>query len=314
MRKPTKWSRFDIDVDAYFGRFLLGDGSVDTLQQICQAHAPAWVSRLRIWPAHRSIPQISLSNPAALREAVYADSKHHGKLYDELMRRFGISEGVVSGVSEIRGSDSSITLVLTVSERIHSTGNRFVFQLRRKRIEGIEAASFAARLFEDICARLDPWYARARPCSEFDAKNMIDNGRVTRAIGVNVAKALPGLYWQNYFGAPCVEAIGADRFAATPAFRKERIGDGYLIGLAKEPWEWETVEYRQLEAEVRRSLGEELFFLRENEDRQTRSPLVWPDEPTGPVQKLSVRVEVPEPARKRHTRTRRKDAGGSAAE
>ena len=46
---------------------------------------------------------------------------------------------------------------------------------------------------------------------------------------------LPPLYWWNYFGPLYVDLIGADVLERAPAFRVERMGEGYLLQLTEMP-------------------------------------------------------------------------------
>jgi hypothetical protein len=49
----------------------------------------------------------------------------------------------------------------------------------------------------------------------FRARNL-DETSGARALGRDMSKALPGLYWLNLFGAPYVDLIGVERLRTAP--------------------------------------------------------------------------------------------------
>ena len=269
-----------IDVVVYFGQFLLDCRLIGEVQAICEQHAPAWSSKLRVWPSSTKSEHIDLSDPSSLYNSLKADLSTPGEFYRQLETAFGSSRGErICGTSELRGADNSLTLVFSVDERtfckisdIWIWGNGISVQLRRKRIEGINASSFAVGLLKDICNRLEPWYAHAECTAEFDAKNVSHEGGGTAAIGVDISKSLPGLYWLNYFGGPSVESIGTKRLEECPALKKEKIRSGYFIALSDDPHEWASEEYRLVERKVLKSLGERWFFHRNCPELSTKSP------------------------------------------
>ncbi|MEE8584717.1 MAG: hypothetical protein V3T83_07690 [Acidobacteriota bacterium] len=90
------------------------------------------------------------------------------------------------------------------------------------------------------------------------------------AIGVNWGKAIPGIYWLNYFGSPFVRMFGMKRLLSTPAHQVRRVGEeGVLISLAEDPFSWDSPEYKERERLVLEHLGTQYFFNREEPDRET---------------------------------------------
>lgn len=269
----------DVDVVACFGKCLLDRQLINKLQAICERHAPSWSSKLRLWPPASGVKHSH--GASAIYDFLEADVTTPSPFYGELVATFGSSASVpkICSTSELRGADNSITIVVNIDERIFckianswTWGNRISFQLRRKRIEGASASSFAKRLLKDVCGTLDPWYAHAESIAEFDAKNISHEGGGVKAVGVDISKSLPGLYWLNYFGGPSVDAIGRERFEACAAFEKERLPSGFLVALSDDPCKWAGDEYALVERKVLDSLGEHWFFHRENAGLPTKSP------------------------------------------
>lgn len=105
-------------------------------------------------------------------------------------------------------------------------------------------------------------------------------------IGWNQARALPGVYWLNYFGGIASEAMGLDP-AAQLGFSSAPVGPGLLVQAYENPLDWNTDSARQGRMETREQLGRQFFFDREEPDYPTISPfahLIPPDpEPPRPA-------------------------------
>jgi hypothetical protein len=126
-----------------------------------------------------------------------------------------------------------------------------------------------------------PWYANAYLAEEFDSKNMHRGPDGTWAMGVDVSRSLPGLYWKNFFGQPYVEMIGLDRLLAAPTAEVNMLTDGVLLSLGENPDEWGNPQYRAREDATISHLGERFFFSRADPDRKTETiPAIKP-EPQG---------------------------------
>lgn len=244
--------------------------------------APSWSVKLSILDPKDGTPPISIADSDSLYKSVAHDITTTTPYYEELLRRLGRSRtGRVCGVVELGGVDNSITVVMSVDSLIFrragdiwTWGNRVTFQLRRKTVEGMPADQFARLLFDSVCLSMDPWYAHAELTDEFSSKNIKVDKSGTRAIGVDISKSLPGLYWLNYFGNACVDEIGRSRFVSCPAFETREMKSGVSLSLASGPMEWSKVQYISRELDTMASLGQEFFFLRGDQQLATRSPFV----------------------------------------
>lgn len=271
-----------IDVDACFGGRLFDRNLLGSLQSLIRDHAPRWSTKMRLWEPKPSAPHIDFGVASALFDAVKFDVTTISPFYKELVRQFGPpAHSGACGTLEFRGTDSSITIVMNVDDRqflqfgdIWTWGNRIAFQLEGNQVEGINVSVFARRLLEGLCDRLKPWYARAESYDEFAAKNFSTAGGGVEAIGVDISRSLPGLYWLNYFGRECVQAMGDLAFTSSAAFETKRIGEGYLLALGQRASDWTSSSYRDTERRVMTSLGESFFFRRDLPGRPTKSPFV----------------------------------------
>ena len=107
---------------------------------------------------------------------------------------------------------------------------------------------------------------------ESAGQNMLTTPQVSRAIGIDVSRHLPGLYWLNFFGQPYRDLLGRERLLAAPGCRTAEIDDGVLLELHEEPRAWHTDEYRQVQERVLDHLGRQHFFDRRHPDRETVAP------------------------------------------
>lgn len=107
---------------------------------------------------------------------------------------------------------------------------------------------------------------------EYDSKNMSREGGGVQAIGIDVSKYLPGIYWLNFFGKPYRVLIGQERLLTCPAQSVQQLDDGVLVSLSTDPTEWDSSEYRDRERRVIEHLGNQYFFDRNNREQSTVAP------------------------------------------
>jgi hypothetical protein len=140
------------------------------------------------------------------------------------------------------------------------------------RVEGRVVADWARSFFCAVVAAVPLRYGQARTRAEFDAKNMIRENRSVKAVGVNLKRSLPGLYWFNFLGPDYVDLMGRESIASAPAPIVEELGGGFCIGLGDDPGSWSTREYQQRESAVLAHVGESFFFSKADPGRLTRAP------------------------------------------
>ena len=201
------------------------------------------------------------------------------------------------GSMELRGAYPGITVVLNFDDWLFCpmgtawiVGNRIEIQVRSKRIEESSAPDWVEKSFSLCCAQLDPLFGFACATEEYTAKNMSTERGGLRAIGIDIAKHLPGLYWLNFFGFPYKQSMGDKCLATAPGHLVASCGSGYVVQLASEPQEWNSRTYRACEQSVRRHLGEEHFFIRDRLQRNTVSPFDLPK--LSAAGKIEVDVEL----------------------
>jgi hypothetical protein len=114
--------------------------------------------------------------------------------------------------------------------------------------------------FWSLCDELRPVYAYACAVDEFDAKNM-DHTNGVQAIGNDISKSFPGLYWRNFFRSDLVRRLW-NITPALPDCAKVINVDGFGFSLGEDPYAWSIRDRIRCESEIRERLGKELFFDR----------------------------------------------------
>jgi hypothetical protein len=93
-----------------------------------------------------------------------------------------------------------------------------------------------------------------------------------RAVGRDLGRYLPGVFWLNFFGRPYRRLIGDDRLRSAPASHVVMVDQGVLIGLGLEPTAWDSVESASAEQRVRDHLGASVFYSQAEPNRPTAAP------------------------------------------
>ncbi|HEX5084341.1 MAG TPA: hypothetical protein VFY40_20035 [Blastocatellia bacterium] len=242
----------------YIARPLFEKERLDAIQELINLHLPAWAVRLVVGE-DEDAPDALEVGP---EESLYIAASEATPV------ERGLSSTVISGSYEdllffVEGCRSTLPPEL----------NRFAVEIvDMETVEGKTLAEWARDFFLAVPARLPVRYAMAYSAEEFDAKNMVRTPEVVEAVGVQIEKALPGLYWLNYFGPPYLQLIGKERLLSAPAYEVQAVADGVFIGSGDNPKEWNGLEYKGREQQVITHLGEQFFFSKQDPRRETKAP------------------------------------------
>jgi hypothetical protein len=273
-----KWGAADLDLKVVCDRYLGATDELDRLQELLPKVAPSWCRRLRAWGSTKDQLPIDVAQPGALRDAVLEIATRRGPTYQALVERHGPGDERLFGSAELRGAGPELTVVVSVDEHVVSSlgkttrlGNAIALQIRRPRIEGQAAADWAETAFESLCDQFSPVWGGGGHPAEYWAKVMTEQPPI-RALGWDLGRFLPAVFWLNFFGRPYRQLIGEDRLRSTPASQVIPADQGVLIGLGLEPSSWDTADYAAAEQKVRDHLGVSLFFSKAEPDRPTIAP------------------------------------------
>lgn len=125
--------------------------------------------------------------------------------------------------------------------------------------------------FHALCDETSPAWAAAYNEAEYWDKVMQTEPPIY-AVGRDFGRFLPGLFWLNFFGRRCSAAIGRERLESLRAPHVVELDDGVAVMLAQDPQAWNTPEYAAVEADVKRHLGEDLFFSKTRPQLETLVP------------------------------------------
>ena len=272
--------KFSLDIKLAFDSDLGRADLLDRLQALLLKWAPAWAKKFHIYEDDGAPLQVDSKDPGALRGICLYRSKKRKEIYDNspanqkpgpFHREFW--------TEELRGANRSLTIILSADAWMlapcHGAwdfGNTIAIQIRRPTVEQRDAASWCEAFLEDACAKMSPIWASAHATEEYWAKNIYDDDGVVAAIGRDVSRYLPGLYWMNFFGRVYCDLIGNDRLASAPCKLAKPINDGFMLALFDDPNQWETSVCKQTNSAVLSHLGPEYFFSRRHSNAQSRAP------------------------------------------
>lgn len=257
----------DINLEFVFDR-PLRFADIDDLQARLFALAPSWSRELRVWRSNKEQIPAPESDPQALSRFVFADAR-------ERCLRFGVDVNGelnrVLGSFELRGADDDLTAVLVIDSMSVSPmgqalrlGNSIALHIRGAAIDQLAGTDWARDAMAAFC-QMDPVWGSATSPDEYSAKVMYNEGGHVRADGRDFGRALPGLFWLNFFGQRYVDFVGEEWIASTPS--ASRLATGYMIARGDSPDAWDSPETRQLEKQILDHLGHDLFYSKEHPDR-----------------------------------------------
>jgi hypothetical protein len=267
-----------IDLTFDFDRFLLAADALNALQGSLAQSASDWAGGLHVFVELEAAIPVDVNEAGSLANAVRTEVEHRGELFAALQRKFGSSRDRVSGTVELRGSDPSIGVIISVDEDILARagaarfwGNSVTVQVCRSKVAGMDAVRWSRSFFESCSRLLVPTFGYGACLEEYDAKNMVSDDSGTRVVGVDVTKGLPGLYWLNAYGGPYVELLGEEKLMTAPTAVTKRLGGTVLLAIAESGRRWNTAHYRATETAVRDHFGKEFFFSKDAPERDLKT-------------------------------------------
>lgn len=274
--------RSGLDIIVRPALFLFEEGQLDEVQRVLHEHAPRWSAQARMWRSRSDQTPVDLAKPGALEKLIRHDRARSdfSPMRKALEEQLGPPEYPrFTGSAELRGEGDALTVVITVDEyALAPLGTKLIFgndvalQIRRSRVEGMDAAAWSAGVFRALCGALRSFHGSTRACAEWDAKNMSHEGGGLQAMGGDASRHLPGIYWLNFFGKPYCDLIGRERLLSAPAADVREVGDGVLLRLADDPRDWASSEYKAVERRVLDHIGSQYFFSKDDPQRRTQAP------------------------------------------
>lgn len=273
----------DLSLELHYGRDVIESGVLIYLQSRLAAHAPRMFASLEVhayeWDRDRL--KIDPQRATSLRDAVLARGTDRGPTYDALVaespppplaRRFGsvLCRGRGAGTGgRFLHIDFDSDVPARRSGGTWLWSNSITMTVGTATLEGEARSSWMQAFAADLSAHPDFLYGAAYLGREFDTSNL-DTSSGLEAIGRDVRRHLPGVYWLNLFGQPYRELMGAQAQRSAAAFKVEEDDRRVIYRAYAQPEDWSGRLADK--TRLREGLGDDLFFDRRQPDRRTRAP------------------------------------------
>lgn len=121
------------------------------------------------------------------------------------------------------------------------------------------------RLMKALATLGNPLYGRGYHRSEFESKDfrerVLKDGRVSReSFSLTPREGIVDLFWGNYLGKAYVDIFGQQALARVKALLNERVGDGFLLVFARDPFHWNQQEVLAAEKNAIAELNHDAFL------------------------------------------------------
>ena len=147
---------------------------------------------------------------------------------------------------------------------------------------GFFASSDNIQTFLEFATSIYRWgdmvHGYACHWQDFERKNTLPRptmieGKLIATGGMDIRKCLPGIYWANFFGKSYVQWFGENTLISAPCFERRPLPNGGILLLsASTPLDYAKADAQRREWAMRRHLGEDAFFDKNNPKRLCRSP------------------------------------------
>lgn len=283
----------DLCLELHYGRDLIQSDVLIRLQAILASSAPKMFASLEVHAYERDRERMVITPERAtsLREAVLARGIQRGATYDALVaesplppevRRFG--DVLIRGRGPGTGGryvsvrfDTQAPAMPIGSDWLWS--NSIGMTVYTPRLEGHQRSRWTERFAADLSQHPDFLWGAAYLRQEFSASNL-DTSEGMRAIGRDVRRHLPGVFWLNLFGKPYRDLIGIQALGTAPAAVLDEDNHRVILRAFESPEDWS--DGLGAKEQLRRHLGDDIFFDRRQPERPTRSP----DFGFGPLREL----------------------------
>jgi hypothetical protein len=273
-----------LHLELHFAEDLAQGTHLQRLQTVLAATSPRLFASLEVHAYERDRDRIALepTTPTALRDAVIARGTSRGETYDALVaddpnppsgqRRFGSvllcgrGRGATGRYLSVR-FDTEVPAMRIGRAWLWS--NSIGASVSVPAVEGLARAAWLEELAIRLASEATFLWGAAYVHGEFTASNL-DTSHGARAIGRDVRRHLPGVYWLNLFGQPYVDLIGTNVQSLHGIAAVRDVGDAILIKAYEAPEDWQGQEHHR--RALAAAIGQDLFFDRAHPDRPTRAP------------------------------------------
>jgi hypothetical protein len=273
--------RDELSFELHFGVDLAESDVLDTLQTSLTA-GRGFSHSLRALSVERDRAPLSvgLDVPGSVREAVVMKGTQSGPTYRALVAADPPTHHRRFGHALLRGSPPSTFLVIDFDEYVpcRPSGDQWLFSntvggwIGAGTIARISRTDWVLSLVERLGEHPQLLWGAAFVGSEFSERNLHNDADGMWALGRDVRRCLPGVFWLNVFGSAYVHTIGEQQIRTVPTGTVHALGDNLMVQVYSGPEEWSTEDGRARHEQVVGHLGQRFFFDRINPDRPTTAP------------------------------------------
>jgi hypothetical protein len=221
-----------------------------------------------------------VNRPRALHQAVESKGTARGPTFERLSAESSPRYPRRFGEVLVRGGARATFLTIRFDEYVPGMpiGREWLFSnsiggwIGSSGVGGVPRVDWVRELIARIAMHPAFLWGAAYDSEEFRQRNIDDTGGGVRAMGRDMSRSLPGLYWVNVFGAPYRALIGRETIRTAPATHVNDAKTSSCLFVYENPEEWRTVESQQRHKSVLEHLGPQYFFDRENPSAATVAP------------------------------------------
>ena len=149
--------------------------------------------------------------------------------------------------------------------------NSVSFTTENPRIASRPSHEWVRELFDELVGGSEVLWGAAWHHDEFRASNLHDAADGVWALGRDVRRSLPGLFWLNGFGSPYAELIGRNTLMSAPTSITD-VGSTVVVEVYPSPAHWVEDASRGAHDAVLAHIGRQFFYDRNAPDRVTVAP------------------------------------------
>jgi hypothetical protein len=278
----TKQETDDLCLELHYGRDLIDSDVLMTLQAVLASSAPKMFASLEVHAYERDRDRLVVApeQKTSLRDAVLARGTQRGATYDALVaesplpadeRRFGsvLLRGRGAGTGGHFISVAFDTKVPAMPMGIWLWSNSIGMTVSTASLEGSQRSSWMEGFAANLSRHPDFLWGAAYLQQEFAASNL-DTTNGVRAIGRDVRRYLPGVFWLNLFGKPYRDLIGVRALRSALAAVIDEDKHRVILRAFESPEDWP--DGLDAKKRLRQQLGDDVFFDRSQPERPTRAP------------------------------------------
>jgi hypothetical protein len=280
--RPASRERDELCFELHFAADLAESGVLDLLQTALVTTVPGFREAVRVlgYERDRSAISVDVQTAGALRTAIVAKGTERGTTYKALAAGSPPAHARRFGHAMVRATPRAAYLSIDFDEYVpcQPMGDKWLFSnnvggtFGPQRVAGVAREDWVQALVKGLGDDPRLLWGAAFLRSEFASRNLHNEADGMRALGRDVRKSLPGVFWLNVFGSAYVDLIGAQRLRNAPAASTSVLGSNVLVVAYAKPEDWSADLRMSHQRQLVDYLGQGYFYDRSHPDRPTIAP------------------------------------------